>query len=79
MKLNTIPETAERLGLKSRDAVYRLLRNGELGSVTVGRRRLVICINQERLKILPDLQADMATVVTDEFVDYMEGLCGTDD
>ncbi len=52
---------------------------GVMGDSEWTRYERQICINQERLKILPDLKADMATVVTDEFVDYMEGLCGTDD
>lgn len=50
---------------------------GVLGDSEWTRYERQICINQERLKDVPDLKADMATVVTDEFFDYIEGLCVT--
>jgi excisionase family DNA binding protein len=36
----SIPDAAERLGV-SRTTLYALIKNGELGSVTIGRRRFV--------------------------------------
>lgn len=36
----SVPEVVERLGV-GRTMVYRLLSNGEIGSVRIGNRRLV--------------------------------------
>jgi len=52
---------------------------GVLGDSEWTRYERQICINQERLDSLPDLKADMETVVTDEFVEYMADLCSSDD
>jgi hypothetical protein len=48
---------------------------GVLGDSEWTRYERQICINLRRLEPLPDLKADMATVVTDEFVEFMQDLC----
>lgn len=50
---------------------------GVLGESEFTRYERQICINLERLNQLPDLKADLATVVTEEFLEYSERLCGT--
>lgn len=52
---------------------------GVLGDSEWTRYERQICINEERLNSAPDLKADMETVVTDEFVQYMEDLCSAED
>jgi hypothetical protein len=60
------------------EKAYFNRKYGVLGESEWTRYERQICINLERLKDLPDLKADMATVVTDEFAEYMEDLCGTE-
>lgn len=50
---------------------------GVMGNSEWTRYERQICINLVRLKALPDLRADMATVVTNEFVEYIDDFCGT--
>ena len=40
-RLNSVPDAAAKLGVRSRDKVYELINAGELLSVKVGRRRLI--------------------------------------
>jgi hypothetical protein len=60
------------------EKAYFNRKYGVLGESEFTRYERQICINFKRLDDLPDLKADMATVVTVEFLDYIESLCGTD-
>jgi excisionase family DNA binding protein len=40
-ELYSIDETREQLGGSSRNTIYDLLRNGELASIQIGRRRFI--------------------------------------
>jgi excisionase family DNA binding protein len=40
-KIHPIEEVGERLGGLSRSFVYKLIREGELASITIGKRRFV--------------------------------------
>lgn len=57
------------------EKAYYNRKYGVLGDSEWSRYERQICINQGRLSNLSDLKADMETVVTSEFFQYMEGLC----
>ena len=61
------------------EKAYFARKYGILGESECSRYARQICVNQGRLRSTSDLRADMETVVTDEFTDYMVSMCADGD